>query len=131
MHPFQDLDGVHETLDDLIGRGLAARLERRPGQKEERYAQLLEDPDAAGSGGGAPATQGAGLGHPGVSAATQGAGPEHPSSFYPPARAADPVTGDPGREALAELSERVERLEREIAELRAARGADEPAGVPR
>src|SRR4051812_16338592 len=41
MHAFADLAAVHETLDRLIGRGLAARLERRPGQKEERYEQLL------------------------------------------------------------------------------------------
>lgn len=32
---------VGETLERLIGRDLVRRLERRPGQKEERYAQLL------------------------------------------------------------------------------------------
>ncbi len=42
MHAFADLAGVHETLLGLIERGLVARLERRPGQKEERYTQLLE-----------------------------------------------------------------------------------------
>ena len=41
MHAFADLGGVHETLERLIGRGLVAVLERRPGQKEERYVQLL------------------------------------------------------------------------------------------
>ena len=45
MHPFADLDDVHETLERLIDRELVARLDRRPGQKEERYTQLLEDPD--------------------------------------------------------------------------------------
>ena len=29
------------TLDGLIGRELVARLPRRPGQKEERFAQQL------------------------------------------------------------------------------------------
>ncbi len=48
MHAFADLGGVHETLERLIGRGLATALERRPGQKEERYAQLLGD-EAGGS----------------------------------------------------------------------------------
>jgi uncharacterized protein len=52
MHPFESLAGVHETLEGLIGRELAARLERRPGQKEERYLQLLggdaAEPAAAG-----------------------------------------------------------------------------------
>src|SRR4051794_18504184 len=41
LHPFADLTAVHDALDGLIARELAARLERRPGQKEERYAQLL------------------------------------------------------------------------------------------
>jgi uncharacterized protein YceH (UPF0502 family) len=41
MHVFADLDAVHQTLEQLIGRGLVAVLERRPGQKEERYIQLL------------------------------------------------------------------------------------------
>jgi uncharacterized protein len=41
MHAFADLGGVHETLERLIARGLVAALERRPGQKEERYTQLL------------------------------------------------------------------------------------------
>jgi uncharacterized protein YceH (UPF0502 family) len=43
MHAFAGLDEVHATLERLIARGLAARLERRPGQKEERYIQLLEE----------------------------------------------------------------------------------------
>jgi uncharacterized protein len=49
MHPFASLAELHETLDGLIQRELVARLPRRPGQKEERYAQLLggEEADAA------------------------------------------------------------------------------------
>jgi uncharacterized protein len=41
MHSFAELTAVHETLDRLIARGLVACLERRPGQKEDRYTQLL------------------------------------------------------------------------------------------
>jgi uncharacterized protein YceH (UPF0502 family) len=41
LHRFADLGTVQETLDRLIERGHVARLDRRPGQKEERYAQLL------------------------------------------------------------------------------------------
>jgi uncharacterized protein len=41
MHPFAGLDEVHGTLTRLIERGLVQRLDRRPGQKEERYRQLL------------------------------------------------------------------------------------------
>ena len=41
LHPFGALAEVEETLERLISRDLVARLTRRPGQKEERYAQLL------------------------------------------------------------------------------------------
>ena len=41
LHPFASLEDVAQTLDGLIARELVARLPRRPGQKEERYAQLL------------------------------------------------------------------------------------------
>jgi uncharacterized protein YceH (UPF0502 family) len=41
LHHFADLASVHETLEKLIERGHVARLERQPGQKEERYEQLL------------------------------------------------------------------------------------------
>lgn len=41
IHVFEGLEEVHTTLAALIERGLAVKLDRRPGQKEERYAQLL------------------------------------------------------------------------------------------
>jgi hypothetical protein len=41
LHPFADLEAIDEVLERLIGRELVARLERRPGQKELRYQQLL------------------------------------------------------------------------------------------
>ena len=41
LHRFGSLDDVHQTLDTLARRELVERLERRPGQKEERYRQLL------------------------------------------------------------------------------------------
>ena len=41
MHRFDSLAEVEQTLDGLLERKLAARAGRRPGQKEERYAQLL------------------------------------------------------------------------------------------
>jgi uncharacterized protein len=52
MHAFADLSAVRGTLERLIERELVLREDRRPGQKEERYAQLLQDdaePDAASS----------------------------------------------------------------------------------
>jgi uncharacterized protein YceH (UPF0502 family) len=41
LHPFGSIAEVAETLDRLSQRELVERLERRPGQKEERWAQLL------------------------------------------------------------------------------------------
>ena len=50
LHPFAGLEGVNATLESLIGRELVRRLERRPGQKEERYAELLGEGEAADEG---------------------------------------------------------------------------------
>jgi|SRR5690606_12281881 hypothetical protein len=55
LHRFADLAELHQTLEGLIERELVARLPRQPGQKEERYQQLLggaDDEDDA-----APAAQ--------------------------------------------------------------------------
>jgi uncharacterized protein YceH (UPF0502 family) len=95
MHAFTDLEGVHETLHGLIERELVARLERRPGHKEERYIQLLQEHEEG-----------------------QQAAPQRE-----PVRA-DPTSMSTAMPAqlveLENLRERVERLEQEVAELRAA-----------
>jgi uncharacterized protein YceH (UPF0502 family) len=41
LHPFAGLADVEATIERLIKRELALRLERRPGQKEQRYMHLL------------------------------------------------------------------------------------------
>jgi uncharacterized protein YceH (UPF0502 family) len=46
MHAFSELAAVMDTLEALIAREIVVRLERRPGQKEERYRQLLGAEDA-------------------------------------------------------------------------------------
>jgi uncharacterized protein len=43
LQPFADLGALQTALDRLMVRELAVRLERRPGQKEERYAHRLSD----------------------------------------------------------------------------------------
>jgi uncharacterized protein YceH (UPF0502 family) len=58
LHAFAGIDEIHATLDRLASRDLVARLERRPGQKEERYRHLLGD---AESGAAAPHPDAAGL----------------------------------------------------------------------
>jgi uncharacterized protein YceH (UPF0502 family) len=41
LHGFGDMAGVMATIDRLIERDLVERLDRRPGQREERYAHKL------------------------------------------------------------------------------------------
>ncbi len=55
LYPLGSLEDVQRTLERLIERELVARLPRRPGQKEERYAQLVGgDADAEGAVGEEP-----------------------------------------------------------------------------
>jgi uncharacterized protein YceH (UPF0502 family) len=54
LYAFRSLADVEATLDRLIDRELVRRLQRRAGQKEERYEQLL-----GGEGDSAPAADGA------------------------------------------------------------------------
>lgn len=95
IYPFADLNALQHTLEELIARGLAARLDRRPGQKEERYLHLL-----AGELDEAPAQ-------------------------------ASPAAPAPARAPLDSLAERVARLEREVAELRAGQQAVDGAALSR
>jgi uncharacterized protein len=52
LHSFPDLRSVEETLARLTGRELGRWLERRPGQKEARYAHLLGEEGPAEDGHG-------------------------------------------------------------------------------
>ena len=47
LYPFPSTDDVERTLGELAERELVRRLPRRPGQKEERYMQLLGGEDEA------------------------------------------------------------------------------------
>ncbi len=87
IHSFESLAAVQETLDRLVERELVARHERRPGQKELRYEQLL--------GGEAEAT----------------------GEAAPIADAAEAEPLDETPEGVGES--RLDRLEREMTELRA------------
>ena len=103
LHPFPDLAAVEETLDRLIDRELAARLPRRPGQKEQRYVQLLDGGD---SGDEAP-------GQSAVASAVQSLATTPQSTTAPTDGS---TTGDGDRTAhlereVAELRQRIARLE--------------------
>jgi len=84
LYAFESLPAVDETLDGLVERGLVVRHQRRPGQKEDRYEQLL----------GTGAT------------AEEASVPGEAATVEPPA------TNGPAAE------DRLERIERELAELR-------------
>jgi uncharacterized protein YceH (UPF0502 family) len=110
MHAFADLDAVHDTLERLISRELVTRLERRPGQKEERYEHLLSadvDESWAGSTVASPEV-------------VRAPAPQGPS-------VGEPNGGDLLAQAPTQpqngLEERVARLERAVEELRATVGA--------
>jgi uncharacterized protein YceH (UPF0502 family) len=45
LHRFADLAAIEDALSVLVDRELARRLERRPGQKEQRYEQLVGGDD--------------------------------------------------------------------------------------
>jgi uncharacterized protein len=57
LHRFDAVGAVVETLDALIGRELVQRLDRRPGQKEERYRHLLGGEETATTVAGPPVAE--------------------------------------------------------------------------
>jgi uncharacterized protein YceH (UPF0502 family) len=101
LHHFGAAEELQSTLDRLIDREMVRRLERRPGQREERYEQLLG----------------------GVAQASVDVAVPDPVALQPPPAAPPPAAAPPAaplaRDAEADgLAGRVERLERELAELR-------------
>jgi uncharacterized protein YceH (UPF0502 family) len=122
MHSFGDLAEVHDTLARLIEREIAVRLTRRPGHKEERYAQLLQQESQAQD---LERSARAAASSPALASA---AGANGAFVAEPPVREASPGGEDAAVRALQELSARVGRLERELADLRAT--VDPPSSVP-
>jgi uncharacterized protein len=90
LHAFAGIEELDRTIEGLIERGLVARLERRPGQREERFMHLLiQDEEEAAE-----------------PAATAEAAPAPPAGYSP----TPPEGGD---------ADRIQRIERQLAELRA------------
>lgn len=103
LHAFAGLATVHEVLDRLIARGYVARLERRPGQKEERFEHLL--------GGGDE--------EPAPASIENGTAAPNSIAADPPTAAVDPPTAaDEPATAGAGAEDRLGRMERELGELR-------------
>ena len=89
LHRFADLEAIEEGLEALAQRELVQRLDRRPGQKEERYRHLM----AAEADDDAPE-------------------PSHESRVTSHGAAPPPPATDP-------LADRVDALEQQLRELRA------------
>jgi uncharacterized protein YceH (UPF0502 family) len=91
MVDLASLADVERILSELDGRGYGRRIGRRPGQKEDRFVQLLGGEDEPGASEHAPAPA---------------SEPLMPAAYPPP-------SDDPG------LGSRVSALEQEVAALRA------------
>ena len=83
LYPFASTDDVERALGALAERELVRRLPRRPGQKEERYAQLLGGEEDTATAASTP-----------------------PETYAAPA----PVTATPADDRVVELEERVDHL---------------------
>ena len=94
LYRFTDLESVHVALEALVEQGHVTRLDRRPGQKEERYEHLLE---------GAKDEPPEGVHNLGATVT---------SAHVTPTEVATPREQDPDEE------ERLIQIERELTELR-------------
>jgi uncharacterized protein YceH (UPF0502 family) len=120
MAPLGSLADVERVLDELAERGYARRLPRRPGQKEDRFEQLLGG-SGADDAEASPSTAAGG---------TRPAGDEVPSSDHsggdgdeltppPPAVPAPALVADSLEPRVTALEGKVERLRAEVERLRA------------
>ncbi len=116
MAPMPTLADVDRVLGELGELGYTTRLERRPGQKEDRYTQLL------GGAGDEPAAAGPVPVSAPVSAhatPTRASTPTTPPPSPMPLRAVPPVPPAPPAADVADLQARVAALEDDLAQLRA------------
>jgi uncharacterized protein len=100
LHTFGDAGELSSAISRLAERGLVERLDRRPGQREERYAHLLSQDGEDDAAAGTPS--------PGAAAEARKAPEPAAESAAAPAPAAPAPSGN----------ERIERIERQLAELR-------------
>jgi len=100
MHHFADLAELEEDLDRLIDRELVERLERRPGEKQVRYRQLLDSEFGAEDAAPEPSA-------------------DAPLNLRSPIidKITAPLSNGVGAE-IAELRAAIKRLTEEVAELR-------------
>lgn len=103
LHRFESLTAVQETLERLVERRFVVRHPRRPGQKEDRYEQLLGGSEEGGDD--AP---------PAVTSEPAATGPTSAATGSPP----------PSEDRLEQIEREVAALRAELASLREALGED-------
>jgi uncharacterized protein YceH (UPF0502 family) len=106
LHDFPDLAEVQGALERLVEAGHVERHPRRPGQKEDRYQQVL---------GGQGAEVDSAEAEPEVEAAPV-------IEAAPPAAVAEEGPAAPDGERLESLERQLQELRAQVAELRAALG---------
>jgi uncharacterized protein len=101
---FADLAAVNDVLERLIARGFVIRHPRRPGQKEERYEQVLGGDDAVELVPAEPRST--------LPADTEGQDDHTPSDAVIVGRASAPAP------TVAEETDRLDRLEADLLDLK-------------
>ena len=102
LHGFPDLAAVQAALEALVERGYVARHERRPGQKELRYEQLL-----------------GGFSRRRRAVRARGDRGGRRPRWWAMRRARAPAPAPDAEPGLVPAEDRLTRLERELGELRA------------
>lgn len=124
LHQIEGLEAITAELDGLIEAGLVERLPRRPGQKEERYTQLLdsEAEDGEWAEWGGEGVREAGVGPSGVAVAGESGTVEESGDVdageVPSASGAAAAERSASSTGGPDLEERVAALERQVEELR-------------
>ena len=108
MHGFADLAAVQEVLERLIERGFVVRHPRRPGQKEDRYEQVLGGGEAEDAGARPPSPPQPRSTRTGQRTTASRSGDEEFVS----------VAEDPTPAEAAEEVDRLDRLETELLDLK-------------
>jgi uncharacterized protein YceH (UPF0502 family) len=116
LHSFGDMSELGGTLERLIERDLVTRLDRRPGQREERYRHLLAEGAEDSAGPPEHAPEGAA---PGRAAPAEPA--PAPPAAPPPADASATVA--PDDERIRRIESQLDELRSEISALREELGA--------
>ena len=115
LHPFADFEALGSALATLIDRGLVERLGRRPGQKEERYAQRL----GATAGEGHPSTAAPAPTPPSAVGDAASLAPIGDAAASDSEVARGIAPGTPAGDRQDDQAGRLDRLERRVGELSA------------